>query len=54
MPCSKCSSLLVEDACHTCDDDDALVDVNDDTCSCALICTSCMKDRSGDQRGGDE
>jgi hypothetical protein len=30
MPCSKCSFLLVEDACHTsCDDDDALVDIND-------------------------
>jgi hypothetical protein len=43
MPCSKCSLLLVEDACHTsCDDDDALVDVNDDTCSCGLIFTSCI------------
>ena len=42
-PCSKCSLLLVDDACHTsCDDDDALVDVNDDTCSCGLICTSCI------------
>jgi hypothetical protein len=35
--------LLVEDAFHTsCDDDDALVDVNVDTCSCGLICTSCI------------
>jgi hypothetical protein len=33
MPCSKCSLFLVDDAYHTsCDDDDALVDVNDDTC----------------------
>jgi hypothetical protein len=43
LSCSKCSLLLVDDACHTsCDDDDALVDVNDDTCSCGLICTSCI------------
>jgi hypothetical protein len=30
MPCSKCSLLLVEDACHTsCDDDNVFRDVND-------------------------
>jgi hypothetical protein len=44
MPYSKCSLFLVEDACHTScdDDDDALMGVNDDTCSCGLICTSCI------------
>jgi hypothetical protein len=35
--------LLVEDACHTsCDDDNALRDVNDVACSCDFICTSCI------------
>jgi hypothetical protein len=43
MPCSKCSLLLVEDACHTsCDDDNALQDVNDVACSCDFVCTSCI------------
>ena len=43
MPCSKCSLLIVDDACHTsCDDDNALVDVNDVACSCDFICTSCI------------
>ena len=43
LPCSKCTLLIVDDACHTsCDNYDALVDVNDDTCSCGLICTSCI------------
>jgi hypothetical protein len=43
MPCSKCSLLLVEDACHTsCDKVDALLDVNDVACSCDFICTSCI------------
>jgi hypothetical protein len=38
MACSKCSLFPIEDACHTsCDDDDALMGVNDDTCSCGLI-----------------
>jgi hypothetical protein len=41
MPCSKCSLSLVEDACHTsCDDDNALRDVNDVARSCDFICTS--------------
>jgi hypothetical protein len=43
MPCSKCSLLLVEDACHTsCNDDNALRDVNDVACSCDFTCTSCI------------
>ena len=43
MPCSKCSLLIVDDACHTsCDDDNALVDVNDVACSCDFICTTCI------------
>lgn len=43
MPCSKCSLFLEVDACHTsCDNHDALLDVNDDSCSCGLICTSCI------------
>jgi hypothetical protein len=43
MPCSKCSLSLVEDACHTsCDDDNALRDVNDVACSCDFVCTSCI------------
>jgi hypothetical protein len=41
MPCSKCSLFLVNEACHTsCDNVNALLDVNDDSCSCGLICTS--------------
>jgi chromosome segregation ATPase len=43
MPCTKCSLLLVEGACHTsCDDDNALRDVNDVACSCDFVCTSCI------------
>jgi predicted nuclease with TOPRIM domain len=43
MPCSKCSLLPVEGACHTsCDDDNALRDVNDVACSCDFVCTSCI------------
>jgi hypothetical protein len=43
MPCSKCSLSLVEDACHTsCDDDNALRDVNDVACSSDFVCTSCI------------
>jgi hypothetical protein len=43
MPCTKCSLSLVEDAFHTsCDDDNALRDVNDVACSCDFICTSCI------------
>jgi hypothetical protein len=43
MPCSKCSVLLVEDACHTsCDDDNALQDVNNVACSCDFVCTYCI------------
>jgi hypothetical protein len=43
MPCSKCYLLLEVDACHTsCHNHDALLDVNDDCCSCGLICTSCI------------
>jgi hypothetical protein len=43
MPCSRCYLFLVEDACHTsCDDDDALRDVNDVAFSCDLVCTSCI------------
>jgi hypothetical protein len=42
MPCSKCSLLLVENACHTCDKVDALLDVNDVAYSCDFICTSCI------------
>jgi hypothetical protein len=43
MLCSKCSLLLVDDACHTsCDKVDALLDVNDVACSCDFICTSCI------------
>ena len=43
MPCSKCSLLIIDDACHTsCDDDNALVDVNDVACSCDFICTTCI------------
>jgi chromosome segregation ATPase len=43
MPYSKCSLLLVEDACHTsCDKVDALLDVNDVACSCDFICTLCI------------
>jgi hypothetical protein len=43
MPCSKCSLLLVEDAFHTsCNDDNALRDVNDVACSCYFICTPCI------------
>jgi hypothetical protein len=35
--------VVIDDACHTsCDTDDALFYVNDDTCSCGLICTSCI------------
>jgi regulator of replication initiation timing len=43
MPCSKCSLSLVEDACHaSCDDDNALRDVNVIACSCDFVCTSCI------------
>src|SRR5579859_7298789 len=43
MPCSTCSLVLEEVACLTsCDNHNALLDVDDDTCSCGLICTSCI------------
>jgi hypothetical protein len=43
MPSSKCSLWLVDDACHnSCDDDNALQDINDVACSCDFICTSCI------------
>jgi hypothetical protein len=43
MHCSMCSLLLVDDVGHTsCDDDNALRDVNDVACSCDFFCTSCI------------
>ena len=43
MPYTKCSLILDDDICHTsCDTHDILPDVNDDACSCGLICTSCI------------
>ena len=43
MPCSMCSLVLDDDVCLTsCDTHDILLDVNDDACSCGLICTSCI------------
>jgi hypothetical protein len=43
MPCSKSSLLLVDDSCHTsCDDDNALRDVNDVVFSCEFVCTTCI------------
>ena len=44
MPCSMCSLVLDDNACITsCDNHDSLLDVNDDDCSCGLICTSCIE-----------
>ncbi|XP_022684993.1 uncharacterized protein LOC111258245 [Setaria italica] len=44
MPCSMCSLVLDDDACLTsCDNHDIVRDVNDDDCSCGLICTSCIE-----------
>ena len=44
MPCSMCSLIPSDDACLTsCDIHDILLDVNDDACSCELICTSCIE-----------
>ena len=44
MPCSMCSLVLDDDVCLTsCDTHDILLDVNDDACSCGLICTSCIE-----------
>ena len=35
--------ILDDDICHTsCDNHDILFDVNNDACSCGLICTSCI------------
>ena len=43
MPRTKCSLILDDDICHTsCDNHDILFDVNNDACSCGLICTSCI------------
>ena len=43
MPCSMCSLILDDNTCLTsCDTHDILLDVNDDACSCGLICTSCI------------
>ena len=43
MPCSMCSSILNDDVCLTSfDNHDTLLDVNDDDCSCGLLCTSCI------------
>ena len=39
-----CSFILDDDVCPTsCDIHDTLPDVNDDDCSCGLICTSCIE-----------
>ena len=39
-----CSFILDDDVCPTsCDIHDTLPDVNDDDCSCRLICTSCIE-----------
>ena len=44
MPCSMCSLVLDDNTCITsCDNHDSLLDVNDDDCSCGLICTSCIE-----------
>jgi len=44
IPCSMCSFILDDDVCPTsCDINDTLSDVNDDDCSCGLICTSCIE-----------
>ena len=44
MPCSMCSLVLDDDPCLTsCDNHDIVLDVNDDDCSCGLICTSCIE-----------
>jgi len=44
MPCSMCSFILDDDVFPTsCHIHDTLPDVNDDDCSCGLICTSCIE-----------
>ena len=43
MSCSMCSLVLDDDSCLTsCDNHETLLDVNNDDCSCGLICTSCI------------
>ena len=45
MPSSMSSLILDDDddACLTsCDNHETLLDVNNDDCSCGLICTSCI------------